>query len=724
MKKMLFAALALALFAAACSPKTGNKTTSTPTSPTPTASAPSKAPQIPLPTGDVRKSAPQAGTPPKIQIGKAETFTLENGLKVILVENHKLPKASFRVFVDSDPVLQKEATGYVEMMGELLTKGTKTRTKAQIDEEIDYLGASLYSDENGVSGDCLSKHSEKLLTILSDVLLNPAFPQEELEKAKRRQESNLASAKDDPNSISRNVASVLRYGKDHPYGEIMTEASLAKVNLDQIKGHYNTFFKPNTSYLVVVGDVTKAQAERYANQYFGKWQKGNVPELSYPAPRAPEKNQVNFVHKPGAVQSVISISYPLEFKPGPPDAIPARLLNSILGGGSTSSRLNGNLRETHGWTYGAYSSLNSDKLVGSFSAQASVRNAVSDSAVIEFFKEMNRMRTEKVSAEDLQTWKNFVAGQFSQSLEEPGTVANFALSTARFGLPADYYEKYLEVLQGASAEQLMALAKKYIRPDNAHIVVVGNRDDVAERLKQFGEAGKINFYDAFGNPLRQNNASVPQGMTAEKVVEDYVNAIGGTAKIATIKDLQSTATMKTRGPEFSIKTWQKGGSKIAIEMAMGTQVVSKQIFDGEKGAQIAMGQTELLEGKELADIRDQAAICKEAEYAKNGCKLTLKGIEELNGSNAYVVEVERPDGKKSTDYYDMKTSLKVREVSPGMGADGQPSVQTIEVADYKAVGGVLIPHTLTVSGVFPVPFKIVIGETQVNAGVDDAVFKF
>ena len=260
------------------------------------AQTPSGAPAIPLPSGDVRKGAPTPGTAPKIRIGKAETFKLDNGLTVIVVENHKLPTVSFQIFVDNDPVTEKDAAGYVEMMGELLSKGTKTRTKDQIDEQVDFLGASLSSGSNGVNGSCLTKHSTKLLEIMSDVLLNPTFPAEELEKAKRRQESNLAQAKDDANSIAGNVGAVLRYGKDHPYGEIMTEETLAKINLDQIKNHYNTYFKPNISYFVVVGDITKATAEKYAKQYFGAWQRGDVAKRKYMVPKPPAKTEVDFVN--------------------------------------------------------------------------------------------------------------------------------------------------------------------------------------------------------------------------------------------------------------------------------------------------------------------------------------------------------------------------------------------------------------------------------------------
>lgn len=689
--------------------------------PPPTAGS-NKAPQIPIPVGDVRKNAPAPGSAPKVQIGSAETFTLDNGLTVILVENHKLPKVSYRVFVDFDPVLEKDAAGYLDISGELLTKGTKTRTKSQIDTQVDFLGASMFSDANGVSASCLKKHSEKLLTIMSDVLLNPVFPQEELDKAKKRSESGLASQKDDANAIAGNVASILRYGKDHPYGEIMTVATLSNIKLEQITNHYKTYFKPNIAYLVITGDINRTEAERQAKQYFGKWEKGDVPIHKYGIPRPPEKTVVDFVHRAGAVQSVINITYPIDLQPGTPDVIRSRVANSLLGG-YFNSRLNNNLREGHGWTYGAGSSLNPDKLVGMFNASASVRNAVTDSSIIEFLKEMRRLSEEKVSNDELQVVKNVMAGNFSRSLEEPGTVATFALNTARYRLPADYYEKYLEVLQNVTVEEVQAMSRKYIRTDKAHILVVGNRDDVADRLKQFSADGKVNFYDAYGNPVKMANTTLPVGLTAEQVIEDYLNAIGGRSKIVTITDMESKSVMQMRGPSFNLTTYQKGGNKILVEMSMNGQVMNKQLFDGQSGAQSAMGQVENLDEASLADMKEQAKICKEADYKTGGYKLNLKGMEEINGAMTFVIEVSRPDGQSTTEYYDTKTSLKLREVSMEQGPDGNPAIQTIDMSDYKEVSGVKMPHTLTVSGVFPVPFKVTVSEIKVNTGIKDEVFK-
>jgi predicted Zn-dependent peptidase len=222
---------------------------------------------------------------------------------------------------------------------------------------------------------------------MSDVLLNSTFPQEEFDKVKKRIESSLASQKTDANAIANNIGARLRFGKLHPYGEFTTDETLKNIKLEQVKNHYATYFKPNISYLVITGDITKAKAELYAKKYFGKWQKGDVPKSFYTVPNTPDSAVVDFVHKPGAVQSVINITYPVELMPGTDEAIYGRVMNTILGG-YFNSRVNANLREKHGWTYGARTTLRADEIIGSFTANASVRNAVTDSSVIEFLNEL------------------------------------------------------------------------------------------------------------------------------------------------------------------------------------------------------------------------------------------------------------------------------------------------------------------------------------------------
>ncbi len=717
MKKVFVQIFAVALFfAAACTPKSGDKMSKTPTE-----KPAEKTTVIPIPTGNVRANSPKPGSPPTINIGKAATFSLENGLKVILVENHKLPKVSFQIFVDAGPISEGEAAGYTDMFGDLLAKGTATRTKTQIDNEVDFLGASINSSANGVSGECLTRHSEKLLDLMSDILLHPVFPVEELEKDKTRTLSGLATQKSNADAIARNVAAVLRNTKFHPYGELTTEASVAKISIEKIKNYYQTYFKPNISYLVITGDIDQKLAEKFAKKYFGKWQRGEVKRADFPPPAMPEKTKIDFVNKEGAVQSVINITYPVNLHPADQDIIRARLMNTILGG-YFNSRLNANLREGHAYTYGAGSGLSPDEVVGSFTASASVRNAVTDSAVLQFLYELNHLRDVKVPAKELQLVKNVMTGSFSRSLEDPGTVAAFALRTARFNLPADYYEKYLAVLNAVTAEEIQAMAKKYVHPANAHILVVGNKGEVAEKLAKFSSDGKINYLDIYGNPERQFG-KIPDGVTAETIILDYVNAIGGLENIKKIKDIRSVVAMKTGGPVLTMTNFQKVPGKFLSVVQMNNQTMSKQVLNGEKSLEHGMGgATRAVEGENLVMLKENAMPSKEAFYLQNGYKLKLVGVENLDGKNIYLLEVTRPDGSKFSEYYDMATSLKFREVQITGDGEEKQTMQT-EFSDYRAVEGVLFAHAQTLTGIYPTPIQATISEIKVNEGIEDSVFE-
>jgi zinc protease len=720
--------LSLLIAVASCTPKTGEKakeltpnpgTTTAPV--TPSVPMQGTAPVIPIPTGDIRASAPKAGNAPSIQIGKADTFSLTNGLKVIVVENRKLPKVSMRIFVDYKPVMERNAIGYVDMAGDMLLKGTTKRTKLQIDTETDFIGANISSDANGVSASGLSKHSEKMFDLMTDALLNPTFPQEEFEKLKKRSESALAQQKNSADAIAGNVGARLRFGSSHPYGEFMTEQTLKNIQLEQLKTHYNTYFKPNISYLVITGDMSKSKAESLAKKYLGKWVKGEIKSNNYPMPRPPEKSQVTFVDKPGAVQSVIQISYPVELAPGTDENIRARLLGTILGG-YFNSRVNANLREGHGWTYGARAGLRADELIGSFTAGASVRNAVTDSAVVELLKEMQRLRDEKVSKEELQVVKNVLIGQFSRSLEEPGTVADFALTTTRLKLAPDYFEKYLTKLQGITPEEVQQAAKRYLRPDRAQILVVGNRAEVAERLKPISPTGTVNFVDVTAQPVKNINTNIPANITGQTVVADFLTAIGRDS-LAKINDLQIITQSEARGSKYGIKKMIKKSGKFAQEFVVQDRAMGRAVYNNGAAFEVnpTTGERREIVGEQLNSLAEETAWFKEELFSNPGYQLKVQGIEELDGKPAYIVEVIHPDGRVSTHYYNVETHLKVREVSVTKTQEGATMTTITNFSDYQIVKGVKFPHAIGISGTRQA-MNMKVTEIKINAGIEDSNF--
>ncbi len=659
-----------------------------------------------------RSTVPTPGEARPIQLGKSTSFELANGLKVIVVENHKLPRVSYQLSLNNDAVLEGDKAGYVTIAGDLLKTGTTTKSKSEIDAAIDFIGASLNTRGNGVFASSLTKHQDKLLSIMTDILYNPSFKAEEFEKLKKQQLSGIASSKTDPNTMASNVASVLNYGKDHPYGEVMTEASMEKIDVAQCKSYYDTYFKPNNAYLVVVGDITPDQAKANVEKYFGSWEKGKIPSSTYKSPEAPSERKVAVVNKDGAVQSVIRVTYPVDLNISDTDRIASSVMNSVLGGGIFSGRLMQNLREDKAYTYGARSSLNADPLVGNFNAFASVRNEVTDSSVQEFLYELDRMVTTDVSQEDLDLVKNSMSGSFARSLESPQTIARFARQISKYNLPADYYETYLQKLSAVTVADVRAAAQKYIRPENANIVVVGSKDDIAEKLVRFDSDGVIDFYDAYGNEVVYDDAPLPDDVTAATVLEDYISAIGGKEKLSMVKSVVSKGGMEMMGKTIDLETYQMAPGMLKMKVAMGAMVMSDVVFDGTKVSSAGNVSTE---GKEFEDAKENAMMFPQMEYATKGYTTELKGTEPLKGGPAYKIVVTSPSGKKKTQFYDVKSSLMVKEIRTEEGPGGQEMTVESVISDYRAVDGIMIPYAVTVTGAAPVPLEMKMNTIEINS---------
>ncbi len=667
-----------------------------------------------------RSKRPEPGPAPTINIGEYESFQLENGLKVFVVENDKLPRVSFSLVIDRDPIMEGTSAGYINLAGQLMRTGTENRTKDQIDEEIDFIGATLNTSSTSVFGSSLKKHTNKLLDVMSDVVLNAKFTEDELEKLRKQTLSGLAYQKDDPGSIMSNVRSALMYGLDHPYGEQVTEETVKSVTLDMCQNYYKDYFVPNIAYLAIVGDITKDEAENLVNKYFGNWQSKEVKSLEYPQPKAPLIRKVAVVDRPNAVQSVINVAYPIDLPKGSEDEIPATLANTILGGGIFSARLLENLREDKGFTYGAYSRLTADEIVGSFYAYCEARNSVTDSAVTEFLHEMKRMRTEKVDEDNLQLIKNYRTGSFSRSLESPQTIASFALNIARYNLPLDYYKNYLKKLNAVTADEILEVSKKYIKPNNSYVIVVGNAEEVADGLKKFSVNGKIDYYDIYGNQYDPSSKAIPEGMTAADVIDKYVESLGGKENLLKVEDVIVKMKGKIQNFDITITSYKKAPNKSFTDVDAG--VMKQEVkFDGEKGKQSGMGQEMMMEGDMLEMMKVQSEMNSFLKYDKLGISAELTGVKDVNGSDAYEITLTLPSGKKLIDYYDTQTGLKVRELSTTDTPQGS-FTQTVDFSDYKEIDGVMYPFKV-VQQMGMGPMELEVTSVEVNTGLDDSLFE-
>lgn len=662
-----------------------------------------------------RSKAPLPAPAREIKIGEYQSFTLKNGLQVFVVEDHKLPRLQFSIQLKHDPIFEGEKAGYISIAGNLIGTGTTSRTKAQLDEEVDFLGASLNTSAYSLYASSLSKHTDKLLELMTDVLYNPSFEQSELDKLKTQTMSGIAAGKDDPGTIASNVRGFLLFGKDHPYGEVATEKTVESITIEDCKNYYQTYFKPNNAYLVMVGDITLKEAKKIAAKNFSEWEAGSIKNESFAIPKAPEKTFVALVDRPSSVQSIINITYPVELKVGSEDVIKVRVMNQILGG-SFSARLNQNLREKHGYTYGSSSQLSSDDLVGRFIASASVRNEVTDSAVHEIMYELNRIVQEPVTAEELQAAKASIAGSFGRSLERPQTVASFAVNTAKYNLPKEYYSTFLKRLEAVTIEQVQATAKKYITPDHAYIEIVGKGADIASSLKRFGE---VRYFDINGEEYEpEPEKTLPDGLTAQKVIDKYIQVIGGVKRAKEINSLKAIYKAQAMGTELTMTVVKSNPKKSLLEISANGSTFQKVVSTGKEASISSMGQAVPMDKATTEKTLFESAIFP--ELALEDATVKLVAIEQMEGMDAYTIEYKLPSGFKSTYYYDVQSGLKVKQTESLETPQGT-MISATTYSDYKEVEGVRFPQKIgQQQGPMNLTFELV--EIQVNPEVKDSLF--
>ncbi len=660
-----------------------------------------------------RSMAPEPGPAPEIILGDYTVEKLENGLTLIVVENHKLPRVSYRLTLDVDPIFEGARAGYTSMAGSLMRAGTANRTKAEIDETVDRIGASFGTSGFGMNGRCLVKHSETLLEIMSDVLMNPTFPEEELEKERKQTLSGFASSTTDANQISGRLSRAMCYGLSHPYGESSNETTVKAITRADLMEHYASIWKPNVAYLVVVGDITPEKAKAQAEQYFGEWRPNEVEKQRYARPVPPPGNRVCFSPVPGAVQSVINITFPVYLKPGHPDVVAVSVMNTMLGG-FFGSRLNQNLREDKAYTYGARSSIGPDELVANFSARASVRNEVTDSSLVEFLSEIRTMVESPAPDSTLQFVKNYLNGSFALSLERPETIARFALNIERYGFPADYYATYLARLDAVTVEDVQRVARTYLRPDNMNITIAGNRD-IADGLAQFAASGQVEFFDAFGEPLKDLEPA-PEGMTAMDVFNAYYTARGGAGKFDKVKGLKTVGNMAAGAMVLVMEQAHENGGAGYSRITAGGNMMQETRFDGEKGVENAMGQSMPMDAAKVLDTRRDHDLLAFLHLADYGISAELLGVEKINELPQYVVELRRDGGVIETHWFDTETGLRTRTVRSESTPRGDMTV-TLDYGATQEAKGLLFEGEVSMTNQGQT-MKMTINEVVVNPKID------
>ncbi|WP_338732594.1 M16 family metallopeptidase [Mangrovimonas cancribranchiae] len=663
-----------------------------------------------------RSKQPEPGPSPKITLEVPGEFELKNGLKVLVVENHKLPRVSYSLTIDNKPIKEGDIAGVSQLFGSMMGNGTQTISKDAFNEEIDFLGASMNFSYRGGYARSLTKYSERILELMADAAINPVFNEEEFNKEKDKAIENIKSGENSVSTVAGRVGRALAYGTHHPYGEFVTEESLNKTTLKDVKKFYQENFNPKNGYLVVVGDVKFNDIKKQVEKYFGKWQQGadisyNVPDAKYNV----GKTQIDFVDMPNAVQSNISLTHTVDLKMNDPDYHAVLIANKILGGGF-NSYLNMNLREEHGYTYGARSSLSADKYVARFSAGASVRNAVTDSAVVETLKEIKRIKNEPVTAEALANAKAKYMGDFVLALESPQTIARYSLNTIINDLPEDFYSTYLQKINAVTTADVQRVANKYFKPENARVVVVGKGSEIIENLEKTGLP--IKYYDKYANPTKKPEAPKEvSGVDVNTVLNNYIKAIGGEERLNKVSSLILKYEANAMGSTL-LNEEKKVDNKMAQVVSMNGAPMMTVVVTQKETFMKRGGMKQPLPENMANDMKIMAGLFLEKDLL-NSDKAKLSGMEKIDGKDAYKVDVSG-EVVSVTLYYDVETGLKVKEVQT-TSMQGQTQTQEAVLKDYKDYDGILFPSVKegTQMGQ-PITSKLI--EVVINEGVTEEDF--
>jgi predicted Zn-dependent peptidase len=647
-----------------------------------------------------RSIVPESGPTPEIFFGKPQTFMLDNGLTVMVVENNKLPRASASLSFDNPLIFEGEIAGVSSILAEMIGNGTQSISKEDFIEEVDFMGASLNITGSGAFAGSLKRYFPRVLELMSQAVLEPLFTQEEFDNQKNLIKESLKTSEKDVSTAANRVQNFITYGANHPNGEFVSQASLDKASFNDAVDFYNNFSSPNNAYLVILGDIEFEEIKSKVTELFSSWESKEVVANSFPEPKNPDETEVIFVDMPNGVQSVVTVINTIDFNKKEADYFPALVATRILGGGG-AGRLFNNLREDKGWTYGSYSSISeSYKTKGLILAQAQVKNEVTDSAAVELLIELDKMRNKLVTDEELTSTKAKYTGNFVMSLENPATIAGFARNIITQDLPENYYNSFLENINNVTKQDVKNAAQKYFSPNKTRIFITGKGSEILEKIEGIefnGKKLKVRYFDQYGSEILRPDYSVSTDVTAESVISNYIKSIGGAEKLNSISSIEVKATANLQGTVLEMYSLKNNQNQSLMTMtAMGMTLV-KSVFNKYQGYNEVNGQRVPLTDEELEQAIINSALFSELNFDLE--TIELIGTSFVNDEKAY--EIKITDNKSV--FYSAETGLKLKEFE-SQEVDGNLITGEVFYKEYEEVDGILMPSEINqVSASIPVP---------------------
>ena len=641
-----------------------------------------------------RTKQPKPGPPPVIKIQDPATFKLKNGVTVLVVEDHKLPKVNATLTIDRGPVFEGEKAGVLSIMGAMLNEGTKTMNKETFDQKIDLMGASVGLGSGGGGASALTRYFEPSFELFADALQNPAFLETSFDKIKNNTLTGLKSQERSAEAIAGRMVRALNFGKNTAMGEFPTNKSVEGLTLADVKKAYADYISPSRAYLIFSGDITVKEAKTMAEKYLGNWKGPKLTFPTIPPVNNVAKTEIDLIDLPSAVQAQLYVTNVITNPMTNPDYFALTLTNQILGGGS-EGKLFQTLREKYGFTYGSYSSIGSGRFQSLVSSSAQVRTEKVDSALAQIMAEIKNMQTGNFTQADLEMVKAIYNGSFALNMEDPSIAATYALNILINDLPKDFYRTYLQKINAVTLADIQRVSKKYLSTDDARIIIVGNAEQITPGLQKLGYP--VNNFDPFGNPVKAEAASKVEtdpNMTAEKVIDKYLTVIGGKEALKKVTSYSATVSMDMMGQSIGGIMKKMAPYSTLMELSTNGMTVVKMAFDGTSGYQSQMGQKVPFGEEEIKTYTDEKGIFPQLHYGEAPYKLSMEGTSKVNGEDAYKIKVVKPSGKESTEYYSIKSGYLLKQTTKLM-AQGQEMEQSVLFSNYKDVDGIKTPMSVT-----------------------------
>ncbi|MFC2131841.1 insulinase family protein [Bacteroidota bacterium] len=643
--------------------------------------------------------------------------TLDNGLKLFVIEDHEQPTIALRLLVAGGKSVDALKPGVAEITAGLLTKGTKKMNALDIAKKIDGVGASIPANASTdfitVNASGLTKHIDVILNVFSQVITAPVFPEDEFEKIIPQMLANIRQEKGDPRAIAQKMSRKVIYGENHPYALDPTESSIKNINIADIKKYFGKYFVPGNATLTVIGDVNSDEIISDIEEKFENWKESKESvEIINPAAKSMPLG-VYFIERPGSVQStIVYTSKAVPFNNRAYDEL--EIATSVISGG-IAGRLFRTIREKYSYAYSPFGYLSQGKYSSRYVCGADVKNIVTDSAIIVILDQIRTLATVKPSKEELERVKIYKAGSYKMSFENSGFIAAAIQNADFYGKPVDDLETYATRIMTYTPYGIKEVASRYLNPKKGYIIVVGS-PEIKDKLNQFG---KVYDYDLDFNPLSGENAKMEEvSYDAAELIEEYVEALGGMEALNNIQTVIDTAKIEmiTNGnaSEGLLIQYQKAPNKKHFIFDM---IAYKQEgwIDGEN-VWVKLDKVEKMQGTNAEMFLYDAILFKDTKILENGYTCEVLGKQ----GNRILMKAVSPKGLASTYYFDSETFLlkkieRVEETSHGT------LPITERITEYVEINGVKFPKVIeTVNPLYNIK---TINNYTVNTPLDDAMFK-